>query len=566
MRQAIANAREAETLLNFVRDTLVSDTAGTRNRDTPFLEVLGDLAAKIEQVQDQPKVELELRLLLGRAFQEAGALPKGTEHYVIAHKLAREIYGSRSAEFAKVTVDVAHHYKARNQGQTQGAKYFREAISIYDELGDYSYDALRARCLLAHTMSVAFNKAKEAEEMLRRTLEHLEPETSLYVYVQDSLAVTLLEQGRTSEAVDLSRHVIEFSVAKPESIDQVGRGWYRMRYSDCLRAVRQLDEAKHQLDIAWEELRTGGDIWDSNVSWRILRVMSEQGKRQEAVELMDQRMLPSDKPNFNLGTMTARAALVQLDTGDYVAAEERMRRQLDQAKDDDFEVAPIEFMLLYWMKLHNPDELRGICDDPEEIQKARDRVEEFPDRGYMGMFLAWMLLNQSDVDEDSVKEAMQYAKEVDFYSQHVFHHDYHVRALAYGKAGMPEAREAFEESLRKTPTYHPYLRGRKELNYSDFLRKRGELDEAEEMWREGIRWRKEESRLDHDHIQVVFAELHLADVFIEQGKLNEAEQLVAKAEEVMSARADDDYYKQLQVKLRAQLEDLKRGDAEVAEL
>ncbi len=137
-RGTVAEARKVEGVNAFLQDMLASLDAGAPAAARPhgtLRLVLDEAPAALGAgaLREQRDVEAEVRLTIGMAYLELGALPEARSHLDRAHEVRLQLRGGRHAEVAESHEALGR--LARAQGDLEGAEArYRQALLLRREL------------------------------------------------------------------------------------------------------------------------------------------------------------------------------------------------------------------------------------------------------------------------------------------------------------------------------------------------------------------------------------------------------------------------------------------------
>ena len=132
--EAEISASQANTLLGLLKDLIArSDPDLGKGPEYRLSDALDDFAGDLPDLTEQPKVELELRLILGRAYQQLAMNEKTAVHLLRAISLQKQLYKNDELRIAKTLASLASI--SINTGRfprnaDQAIQYSQEAIDI----------------------------------------------------------------------------------------------------------------------------------------------------------------------------------------------------------------------------------------------------------------------------------------------------------------------------------------------------------------------------------------------------------------------------------------------------
>jgi tetratricopeptide (TPR) repeat protein len=274
-------------------------------------------------------------------------------------------------------------------------------------------------------------------------------------------------------------------------------------------------------------------------------------RHEEANEEIDRLLAESHvSPQ---GTLFALLFLVKLDVGDYVAAQRFATEHIQSRRGSRSTLDQNSYKLGLFCQAF-AHHMHGQLDMARPLYAhLKPSSERFtPDENlWVHMIDAWAILNSEPISHGDVQWATGMIQEVAEWissvpaTPFVKWQVYHTLACAHAKAGnLEEAIAAERKALDTIPPFHLFCRSASEQVLADYLVQHGDLDGAEILLRDAVRWRQE--KLPPTYVQNSVAEMNLADFLIHRGdepSYIEAVNLLERACQRLQDRPRDDYYK-----------------------
>jgi serine/threonine protein kinase/tetratricopeptide (TPR) repeat protein len=215
--RAEANEKKAETeaaksaqVAQFLKDMLAGvDSSAALGRDTTLLrEILDKTAERVgKDLTNQPEVEAELRMTLGRTYFEVGESVKSEAMYREALAIFRRLFGDENQKVATALNGVAISLWGRLWSERRWEEVeslYREALAIHKKIS--GGDSLGVTWPLNNLASVLREEGRTAEaeflhrEALRIRRKLLGSEADLVALALYDLGLTLKRAGKAAEA------------------------------------------------------------------------------------------------------------------------------------------------------------------------------------------------------------------------------------------------------------------------------------------------------------------------------------------------------------------------------
>lgn len=312
-RSEESRAREdAESTLQILGNVLL-DATPERLQGRPLVveDILERGAADLPALADSPGVQRVYLRVLGDAFRSVGRFDRAIELLRQATELERATGSGRSWPLVLALNSLGTSLQMRGRlGEAVAA--FEQALEVCDE----SMPGGRAGIALLHNnLGGALYQLREHA----RALEHQQAALDLYLEstpVDDvqvctarcNLALLLLEMGRREEAREHAEMGLELARA-PERLDASARAQsfnsIAIVYARLGRAQVAEDLRREAIDLL-REVHERGDVFLALALYNLGQQLSDQGRQDEALELLDEsvRMMDelglADHPNAAL--------------------------------------------------------------------------------------------------------------------------------------------------------------------------------------------------------------------------------------------------------------------------
>ena len=209
-RRAETEAAKSAQVAQFLKDMLAGvDSSAALGRDTTLLrEILDKTAERVgKDLTNQPEVEAELRMTLGRTYFEVGESVKSEAMYREALAIFRRRFGDENQKVAAALNGLAISLWDRLWSERRWEEVeslYREALAIHKKIsGD---DSLNVTWPLNNLASVLREEGRTAEaellhrEALRIRRKLLGNEANLVALALYDLGLTLKRAGKAAEA------------------------------------------------------------------------------------------------------------------------------------------------------------------------------------------------------------------------------------------------------------------------------------------------------------------------------------------------------------------------------
>lgn len=135
-RRAEAESTKATRTLDFLQKMLMAaNRARNAGKDMLVRDVLDQSAADIEQLKDQPEVELSIRITIAETYLAMSMYAEATPHYARAVELARQVYGPEDERTAATLAKASELHMSL--GNDQAAEpLLVEALRVYQARGN----------------------------------------------------------------------------------------------------------------------------------------------------------------------------------------------------------------------------------------------------------------------------------------------------------------------------------------------------------------------------------------------------------------------------------------------
>ncbi len=216
-----ANARQvAETetkrsrqISRFLEDTLAAAGPSVAlGRDTTLMqEILEKTATRIdEELGDDPKIESELRAIIGRTWGELQAFEKSTEELAIALELRRRLHTDDHPDLAASLIDYADALEAAGQ-VARAEPLAREGVAMLERLHGPDHPLTGEALSLLGFILIKSGRSAEAEPFALRSHQiwKQHPELEPLWESPKTLATVYKNTGRLDQAAELFREELD---------------------------------------------------------------------------------------------------------------------------------------------------------------------------------------------------------------------------------------------------------------------------------------------------------------------------------------------------------------------
>lgn len=174
---AIANESRAKT--ESLRATAVSellqemlgsaDPGQAKGAAYTVRELLDDFSAGVkDQLIDQPAVEADIHLTIGRAYRSLSLPDLAEPHFVEALSIQSDLHGPKHEKVAAVLVDYGWNFAASTR-YFEAEAQLRKALNIYRELEITGAALIHALRILQHVL-IAYSRDLEAERITQQAI------------------------------------------------------------------------------------------------------------------------------------------------------------------------------------------------------------------------------------------------------------------------------------------------------------------------------------------------------------------------------------------------------------
>ena len=254
--RARTEAAKAAAVSDFLQQMLRSaDPDAHKGPEYTVRQLLDDVSSGLtNQFINQPEVESEVRVTLGRAYHSLELFDKSQAHLDRALTLRRRIFGANE-QVADTLEDCA--FTSAAQGQfAKGEAQAREALKIYRKCGTtgrpvlWSLRALELNLIGEGRTADAEAVTEEARVMARKSPGVEFPELATMIHW---LADVRVGQGRYAEGEALAQEAVAMDRRLRRQDDQMA--WALFILGKALIGERKFDEAERALREALEIFR-----------------------------------------------------------------------------------------------------------------------------------------------------------------------------------------------------------------------------------------------------------------------------------------------------------------------
>jgi eukaryotic-like serine/threonine-protein kinase len=351
-QQAQADQKKAETeaaksqqVATFLQDMLKGvGPSAALGRDTTMLrEILDKTAERVgRDFTNQPEVEVELRAILARTYEELGLFKQREEMARATLEVSRERLGEQHPAVAEALHQIGDA-RSRLGDQATAELFMREAVTLRQKILGSEHPSTAASLNVLAWVVMRRNNLIEAEKLGREALairqkcfgdEHQDVADSIYF-----LASVIGAQGRLVEAENLHREALamekkvlgEDHPAVAESLNNL---------AVVLHGAGKLAESEnmHREALARRRKLFGDghpDVGDSVKN--LASVLYAQGKLTEAEALIEEEIKSPKNPFATYPRLAADLAELQSDTqmrrGNWAEAALLARQALSSARE-----------------------------------------------------------------------------------------------------------------------------------------------------------------------------------------------------------------------------------------
>ncbi len=342
-REAREELVRATAVARFLEDLLMTiDPASAGERDTELLEeILEGAIARVEaESQGLPRVEAQLRHIIGGAQFALGNLSAAEEQFGLAVRLREAEFGfehpatlNSAAQYAPILAESGEYY--------EGIRWLERTLEGQREvLGPEHPDTITTLSNLGATLQ--HHGARAQAEPVLREVEALQvkrhgPENEDALLATNNLAILLLDLGQVDAALERLEFVVEQQTAlhtltHPRtlaSMSNLAACYDEFGQSERAEALyREVLAQKHKiLPAGHSSLLIGQN--------NLARLLSESGKHEEAAALRATALEASLehhglRSRFTL-TLLLNEGKARAKTGEWTLAEEPLRQVVAEA-------------------------------------------------------------------------------------------------------------------------------------------------------------------------------------------------------------------------------------------
>ena len=248
--QALVEARKAKVVSDVLQQLVASANPDqTKGAEYTVRQLLDDLSQSIlDQLEDQPEVEVMLRSTIGNAYRRLGSPERALDHL----QRVFEYHRSQNVDTLKTAqsqTDLAWSYAAMGKYE-QASDYAKQSVAMLSET-QHPHAAIQAMWCLQHCLIYHLNYS-EADEVGQHAAElarQVQPPPPELANIIHELAQSKTRQGKVSEglryaqeAVDLHRQL--HGEGHPElgwGFEALGRAY--MASGEYARAAESFEKA-----------------------------------------------------------------------------------------------------------------------------------------------------------------------------------------------------------------------------------------------------------------------------------------------------------------------------------
>ena len=557
---AISSARDAQTVLTLLRHMLATNPDVGRDREFSMRRMLDEFSETLRDLEDgntsetnkiwvrtfgadlkifrgafpnlkeQPQVAAEIHNILGDSYEGLDLMDDALMHFLREYDIWRQIYGTTHQRVGLAAHRVAHVHHVKNDN-VAARKYGEIAISVFEDLGDYSQASVDPRSYHCRFLALV-GEARRGEEILRRTIdqvtrrrEQLEDPEGALLTLRRSLATCLSAQG-DEQALSLAKAVLEEGLerhAGPGS--KTARVHDLIHYGDCLSRAGNNAEALKHFERAWKLVKDydRSSVAYIRASFRCAEAHSSLFDYERAVVEWDYLLRGSTDP-LDIVASFHHLVLAELNRANFKGAARHCLEMLTRADNAaDFPCRVVaDFMWAVSLRPQDSGKCRALCDNllNEPILKSLAKQQPEP----FALIYAWTILHGSDPPSlDVIRTVRQQLEEYILTMtrdrfEHIVSLSYHTLALSYAaEARQSESdvdalwRQAIKHqkiAVEWMPKHHLFLQAELDEQMVALLEQYGRPDEARKFLNESKRWREE--LLPADNIYHVDARTRLA--------------------------------------------------------
>ncbi len=478
-------------------------------RDTTLLEEILERTEKLiaEELGDELEVEATLRSTLGSTYQEMGSHDKASDNILRSLELYRQLRGGAHNDIATELNKLGLHFEYQAKDE-EAEKNYRDAISMWEQLGDPSDDDNEAEALRNLATVLTYGDEADVKEA-RQLLE---------------TAKNKLQSFHGSE-----RH--------PDVATVINAFGNLDRRTNRLEAAE--DHYEKALDIQRKTLPVGHPFVSTGIL-NLAGLLKEMEKVDEAEVLLNeaiemQRKVLNGHPNLAVSIWTLSSLF--LSAGRFDEAEKAANEALAIAQENFSQQHPV--VLKYQNTIGQIQSANGQHESAlrtyqsildTDLQYHPDDTESIITT-YNNLAFAHSELGRLDEAEQMFRKALAISEQAALESdpQTAMLLQNLAKVLVKGDRFV-EARKLFERSL----DIHHKLYGAEHSLIANVLSslgtihlKLGELDIAASKKQQSIAMYTELMSADHLYTNIV--RVSLAEVWFHQGKFKDAENILTAA-------------------------------------
>jgi len=509
------------------------------SEDRSQRELLDNYSSGLGDVlRNQPDVEIRLRKLFALAHQRFGEFTLARQQLQRALDVAIEAYGERDEHVADILVSFAHEVHAsqddRLLDRTETEQYAERAISIYDELGIETHRTAHALSCLVYSIRNNVERRAEIPQYLQRALRIVkdiapDKDTKSKVWaMMDLILLGGLPDG-DEEARLLFQEVLEMSQRVFGEDHRVtariiaARGAYLHGQGDVEGAVASYREAWNIFRLTGRENALVGH----NYARAIAEIYFGTDQHDKAFEVLDEvESLCSSHPDSLVRCWYLRG-WGHLLREDFGAAAESLQQAVDLAEQH----LPANHAYTALSRFHLARSLSELGRHADALKQYQIRVPlteervKRPNAVVMELYgHAWTLLHCGSTDDQTLRDALHSAERgLKLASTPELQL---VKAIAQHALGEAEpAIETLRDGMNNLAGNVPHSRRELEQVLAQYLTEQGNLDEAEQVYQDGIAARLKHFQ-DKGHLQVALAEVRFGKFLREQGQFDRSEAML----------------------------------------
>src|SRR5262245_43787599 len=244
--RATSESARAKAVSDLLQEMLGSaDASRAKGVDYKVRELLDDFAAGLgNQLEDQPAVEADIHVTIGRAYRSVQRPDQAQPHFEKAIELRRQNDGPRSVKLADILVD--YGWNLRDQQRfSEAESQLNEALEIYRRQNITGAPVVHALEILQHVL-ISSNRNEDAERVTKQALELARqsgeefPEQANLLHRYASLKI---KQGHFAQAEQLASQSVDMH-RRVHGDEHPETGWALRILADAQRQQQKLPEAE----------------------------------------------------------------------------------------------------------------------------------------------------------------------------------------------------------------------------------------------------------------------------------------------------------------------------------